>query len=86
MHFFGIKCSILTLKSTIEQFLFLYSQQVFVRILTKNPKIMNTRKILFAIIASTTLLAVSCTPNTAEEDGLYEETVDVNEVKKPKNG
>lgn len=47
---------------------------------------MNTRKIFFAIVASTTLMAASCTPNTADEDALYEETVDGNKIKVPSRG
>ncbi len=38
---------------------------------------MNTKKIIFAVLASATLLAVSCSPNTtAEDDQLYEQGVD----------
>ncbi|WP_273566717.1 hypothetical protein [Maribacter halichondriae] len=42
---------------------------------------MNTRKILFAIMASATLLAASCQPNTSEED-LYENGIDKKEADK----
>ncbi len=38
---------------------------------------MNTKKIIFAMLASASLLAVSCSPNTsAEDDQLYEQGVD----------
>lgn len=49
---------------------------------------MNTRKILFAFMASIIFVATSCTPNTtADEDSLYEtEAVDRTKVKIPKNG
>ena len=34
---------------------------------------MNTKKIIFAVLASATLMVASCTPNsTADEDSLYE--------------
>ena len=43
-------------------------------LLLKKPSIMNTKRILFGLLACTTLLAVSCTSNTAEDDSLYENT------------
>ena len=37
---------------------------------------MNTKKIIFAVLASASLLAASCTPNTsAEDDQLYEQGI-----------
>ncbi|SMP24293.1 hypothetical protein SAMN06265375_104205 [Muriicola jejuensis] len=36
---------------------------------------MNTKKILFAIAAMLILVASACTPNTAEDDQLYEQGV-----------
>ena len=36
---------------------------------------MNTKKILFAIAAVLVLVASACTPNTAEDDQLYEQGV-----------
>ncbi len=36
---------------------------------------MNTKKILFAFAAVLVLVASSCTPNTAEDDQLYEQGV-----------
>ncbi len=43
---------------------------------------MNTRKILFAVIASATLLAASCQPNTSDEE-LYENNIDKDKVRIP---
>ncbi|MFK5973090.1 MAG: hypothetical protein QM485_07395 [Flavobacteriaceae bacterium] len=38
---------------------------------------MNTKKIIFAVLASATLLAASCSPNTTtEDDQLYEQGID----------
>lgn len=43
---------------------------------------MNTKKIIFAVLATTTLLAASCSPNTtAEDDQLYEQGIDKRHVK-----
>ena len=37
---------------------------------------MNTKKIIFGLLASVTLLAASCTPNTtADDDQLYEQGI-----------
>lgn len=46
---------------------------------------MNTRKILFACIASFALLAASCTPNTASDD-VYDNGVDKTKIPSQKNG
>ncbi|MFH6603760.1 hypothetical protein ACEZ3G_09760 [Maribacter algicola] len=45
---------------------------------------MNTRKILFALMASFALLAASCTPNTAEDD-LYDNGVDKTKIPSQKD-
>jgi hypothetical protein len=37
---------------------------------------MNTKKILFALAAVLVLVASACTPNTAEDDQLYEQGVE----------
>ncbi|MEY8021905.1 MAG: hypothetical protein HKO81_10725 [Flavobacteriaceae bacterium] len=34
---------------------------------------MNTKKLLFAFAAMLVLVAAACTPNTAEDDQLYEQ-------------
>lgn len=44
---------------------------------------MNTKKIIFAVLASATLLVASCTPNnTADEDALYEQGIDKDKLTK----
>ncbi|WP_165200554.1 hypothetical protein [Muriicola soli] len=45
---------------------------------------MNTRKLLFAFAAILVLFAAACTPNTAEDDQLYEQGVDKTKIKLPK--
>ncbi len=43
---------------------------------------MNTKRILFGLLACVTLLAVSCEPNaTADEDQLYEQGIRKGDVK-----
>jgi hypothetical protein len=37
---------------------------------------MNTKRILFALASVLILVAASCTPNTADDDQLYEQGVD----------
>ena len=44
---------------------------------------MNTKKIIFAVLACATLLAISCSPNTtAEDDQLYEQGIDKRTITK----
>ncbi|MBT8281231.1 MAG: hypothetical protein KJO16_06605 [Muriicola sp.] len=43
---------------------------------------MNTRKIFFAFAAMLILVAAACTPNTAEDDQLYENAVDKTKLTK----
>ena len=47
---------------------------------------MNTRRIALGLIACVALFAVSCTSSTAEEDGLYQESIDKTRIKVPANG
>jgi len=50
---------------------------------------MNIKKITFgfALAACISLGSFSCTPNnTAEEDSLYEQNIDILKIKVPKNG
>lgn len=38
---------------------------------------MNTKKLIFAVLASATLLAISCSPNTtSDDDQLYDQGID----------
>ena len=41
---------------------------------------MNTRKLLFALAAMLVLVAAACTPNTAEDDQVYEQGVDKTKI------
>jgi hypothetical protein len=41
---------------------------------------MNTKRILFAIAAVLVLVAAACTPNTADDDQLYENALDKGKV------
>jgi hypothetical protein len=41
---------------------------------------MNTRRVLFAIAAFLVLAASACTPNTAEDDQVYEQGVDKTKI------
>ncbi len=41
---------------------------------------MNTKKFLFAIAAILVLVASACTPNTAEDDQVYEQGVDKTKI------
>ncbi|MET6990520.1 hypothetical protein [Sediminicola arcticus] len=43
---------------------------------------MNTKKILFAVVAAATLLVASCTSSTASDDSLYEQGVDKTKINK----
>lgn len=43
---------------------------------------MNTKKLLFAFAAMLVLVAAACTPNTAEDDQLYENAVDKTKLTK----
>ncbi len=41
---------------------------------------MNTKRILFGICTVLSLIAASCTPNTADDDQLYEQGVDKRKI------
>jgi hypothetical protein len=43
---------------------------------------MNTKKILFAIAAMLVLVASACTPNTVEDDQLYEQGIRKGDITK----
>ncbi|QLG47068.1 hypothetical protein [Costertonia aggregata] len=45
---------------------------------------MTTKKIVFAVLASVSLLAASCTSNTSADDELYEQGIDKNKFKHTK--
>jgi hypothetical protein len=45
------------------------------------------KRYVFGLLACLTLVAVSCEPNnTAEEDQLYEQSIDRTKIKVPTNG
>ncbi len=41
---------------------------------------MNTKRILFGLATVLVLMAAACTPNTAEDDQVYEQGVDKSKV------
>jgi len=41
---------------------------------------MNTKKILFGLSTVLILMAAACTPNTAEDDQVYEQGVDKTKI------
>ncbi|GGD38405.1 hypothetical protein [Muriicola marianensis] len=43
---------------------------------------MNTKKILFAFAAMLVLVASACTPNTAEDEQLYEQGIKKGDITK----
>jgi len=41
---------------------------------------MNTKKIFYGLVTVLILIAASCTPNTADDDQLYEQSLDKEKV------
>ena len=46
---------------------------------------MNTKKLFFGLATVLILMAADCTPNTAEDDQVYEQGVDKKDIKLKKN-
>ncbi len=44
---------------------------------------MNTKKIFFGLATALILMAAACTPNTAEDDQVYEQGVEKSKIKLP---
>jgi len=44
---------------------------------------MNTKKLFFGLATVLILMAAACTPNTAEDDQVYEQTVEKKNIRVP---
>jgi hypothetical protein len=45
---------------------------------------MNTKRIFFGLATILVLMAAACTPNTADDDQVYEQSLDKKDVQIPK--